>query len=102
MDDYKRSMYLQVRNKLEHHLKSNADTYMFVCYELEEVLISEGVNGLIRCNYLEEMFPEFFDLFDWCAWLENGTCYDADGDDAWWENGWMPPRIRALDCILRD
>ena len=100
MDDYKRGLYLQVRNELGRW----SGTPLYVCYELVDALVREGadVDELDEHIWLFSIFPEFLTLFDGSVWRKNNTSDETELGDAWWENFWIEPRIRALDCILRD
>lgn len=93
MDDYKRSLYLLARRGIEE------DKYAFICTEFKRVLHNEGVT----CNKHEltnELFTEFNSLNDGKYWTP--TCSSLNESGAWWLYGWREPRLRILDCILRD
>ena len=102
MDDYKRGLYLQVRSELER--RSTLDLTLFVCFELNKVLLDEGslFDPNSREGHLQDLFPEFFALFDGFEWFDSGLKCKIEMNDAWWSRYWLEPRIRALDCILRD
>jgi len=101
MDDYKREIYMRVLRKLQE-----TPSYGFVCTELQNTLFedpdflddSEDILNAI----VDEFFPEFAALFDGTMWSRDGWCEKINKSTAWWEDMWYEPRIRALECILRD
>lgn len=99
MDDYKRALYMQARSYLE--IKEN----YFVCRALVHALGQEGFDDILDIDEeILELFPEFASLYDGTHWFEKGKCEtdDMELDCSWWEFAWAKPRIRALDCLLRD
>ena len=97
MDDYKRSLYMMAQNRIR-----SAKGYQYTCVILKDILYLEGYGPTIG-NKVLEFFPEFSALYDGVFWCEDGT-KDEEWtiENAWWEAEWEEPRIRALDCILRE
>ena len=110
MDDYKRSLYMYAQRMIA------SDEVCCTCYALEEVLFREGGDSYCGDSYCGdsycgdsyhddthlEVFTEFMGLFDGRYWGRRVDYLLKDSDDLWWEPRWKEPRIRALDCILRD
>ncbi len=99
MDDYKRAIYMEVLRNLQTRY-----CIAFVCLNLQCILFEDPDYSDSVDSILTEFFPEFAVLFDQTLWLKNGTCWDTQikKSNGWWQNGWYEPRIRALECILRD
>jgi len=93
MDDYKRSLYLLARRSIEEY------KYTFICNEFTIILLEEGVRGNTQ-ELINELFTEFNSLNDGKYWTP--THYSINKSGAWWLYGWREPRLRILDCILRD
>ena len=90
MDDYKRGLYMEARRMIE----SGEEQY--VCIALETAVDS-------WCHTsVSEIFPEFAELFNGYLYYENGQKYHTLHDMRWWAAGWKEPRLRAIDCLLRD
>lgn len=101
MDDYKREIYMRVLRTLQEK-----PPCIFVCVELQNTLFEDPDfldNSVDTLNtILDEFFPEFDALFDGTIWSRDGWCEKINKSMAWWEDWWYEPRIRALECILRD
>lgn len=105
MDDYKRGLYMQVLRELKSHTRRKA--WFFTCNKLRCQLILEGANDTSEIyetptEILKEFFPEFFQLYDGTYWNQFGSSEFVPETNAWWPDDWLEPRIRALECILRD
>lgn len=100
IDNYKRSLYMRALEKVG----SRRALYItFICRALESVLVEEGFNCMETKDALYDLFPEFMKFYDHSCWFENGRHkYSIDSSLAWWEQYWIEPRVRALDCLLRD
>lgn len=101
MDDYKRTIYMEVLRKLQEK-----PSYTFICLELHHTLFDNQDEDLTDTadSILTEFFPEFAALFDGTMWFKNNRCWGIEitRSMGWWEDWWYEPRIRALECILRD
>lgn len=106
MDDMKREIYLLALEKISTYKIS------WVCLALQDA--AAEVWGCefheISEEMLEELLPEFFQLYDGISWYRIGT-NDSDitfmsdtsngvHDGAWWKPAWMEPRVRILNYIL--
>lgn len=105
MDDYKRGLYMQVLRELKSHTVCKAG--FFNCNKLRRQLVLEGDNSAsgiygTATGILKEFFPEFYQLYDGTYWGQCGTSELVSETGAWWPDAWLEPRIRALECILRD
>ena len=97
MDDYKRSLYMMAQNKVR-----STEGSKYICIALKDILYREGYKPTIGHKVLE-FFPEFSALYDGVLWCEDGISDENFIiENSLWEDGWEEPRIRALDCILRD
>lgn len=105
MDDYKRGLYMQVLREFKSHTVCEA--WLFTCNKLRRQLVLEGVDcasGIDEksTGILKEFFPEFYQLYDGTYWDWFGVSSFVCDDNFWWSPVWLAPRIRALECILRD
>ena len=105
MDDYKRGLYMQVLRELKSHTVYKAG--LFTCNKLRRQLVLESVNDTFvvyetTTRILIEFFPEFYQLYDGTYWDQFGGSEFVSEMNAWWSDTWLEPRIRALECILRD
>jgi hypothetical protein len=99
MDDYKRTLYMRAQRLIKDGEQS------FVCLALREVLLEDGHHyfGQETEDSVLKLFAEFGALYDGTHWECKGTFSRRVGKvDSWWSLGWTEPRIRALDCILRE
>lgn len=108
MDDMKRAMYIAARNAIQ---KDQAD---FICLVLKSDLKSQGMRlgkpySDFESNkdvegFLEELFPEFFQLFDYKFWMDSsyGTEYNLCSDlhTSWFVYNDKERRIRILDLLI--
>lgn len=96
MDDYKRSLYMFARRQIEtKHAR-------FVCRAFFITLCVEGSSN-VSYKFIGELFPEFARLNDGLRWKRSGkSVLLTEFNTSWWTSGWKKPRLRALDCILRD
>lgn len=104
MDDMKRAMYMEALRVMKK--SSWYGSTGFICLDLNEAL-KVLVGGLPFKTLgkldetLVEFFPEFFEFFDGHAWTQDGECINKQNQhNAWWEKGWLEPRIRILEFIL--
>lgn len=105
VDDYKRGLYMQVLREFKSH--AVCENWVFTCNELRCQLISEGDNSASEIyetstGVIKEFFPEFYQLYDGTYWDQIGRYEFVSETNPWWPNNWLAPRIRALECILRD
>lgn len=105
VDDYKRGLYMQVLRELKSH--TEYEDWFFTCNKLRRQLVLEGVDCAFRVQerspgILKEFFPEFYQLYDGTYWDQFGGSEFVSEMNAWWSDTWLAPRIRALECILRD
>lgn len=105
MDDYKRGLYMQVLRELKSHTVRKVG--LFTCNKLRRQLVLEGANATsgiyeTATDILKEFFPEFCQLYDETYWDQFGDSEFVSETNAWWPDTWLEPRIRALECILRD
>jgi len=106
MDDYKRGLYMQVLNHLKS-LEQRPSHLNHLCLELKAALNKQQHPDTARymgdpTNAMQEFFPELIALFDETCWEPCGFSACAKIGDSWWDPAWIEPRIRALECILRD
>ncbi len=106
MDDMKREIYLLALEKIN---KGKTD---WVCLALKDAAaeILGYTYGEIFDALLEELLPEFFQLFDGVAWYRTGILDDDEIDTftipdraycaPWWQRSWKEPRVRILNYIL--
>lgn len=107
MDDMKRAIYMLALEKISREKIS------CICIALKRAVVE-----VLGCQHheisdelLEELLPEFFQLFDGVSWykleayddlvslyVQKDTMHSA----LWWEYGWKTPRIRILNYILRE
>lgn len=90
MDDYKRSIYMEVRRRLEN------GSALYICTALKSII------DCYDTSVIQEVFPEFYRLFDNNRWHSDGSIVIGYVADEWWEMGWKEPRIRIIDCLLRE
>ena len=105
VDDSTRGLYMQVLRELKSHTVCKAG--FFTCNKLRRQLVLEGENcasGIYKTQteVIKEFFPEFYQLYDGTYWDQFGGSEFVSGTNAWWPDAWLEPRIRALECILRD
>ena len=105
MDDYKRGLYMQVLRELKSH--TEYEGWFFICNKLRRQLVLEGEGCASRVyemppEILKEFFPEFHQLYDGTYWDQFGGSEFVSEGHTWWSDTWLAPRIRALECILRD
>lgn len=90
MDDYKRGLYMEARRLIE------SGEELYVCSALMEAVDSWYYTPV------SEIFPEFAEMFDGYVYYENGRKHFTLSYMSWWAKGWKEPRLRAIDCLLRD
>lgn len=94
MDDYKRQLYMRAQQLA---LKGRTS---FVCNALKTALEEEGLG--VKCGNPLELFPEFMGMYDGKCWSKRAVCSKVLPENNWWDEDWKEPRLRALDCILRN
>ena len=107
MDDMKRAMYIAARNAIQ---KDQAD---FICLVLKSDLKSQGMRlgkpySDFESNkdvegFLEELFPEFFQLFDYKFWMDypkEAVVPTSDLHTSWFVYEDKERRLRILDFII--
>ncbi len=88
MDDYKYSIWLEVRRLIESGEES------WIC-----IALSKATYGKFKVDYwIDELFLEFTSLFDDEIWFKSGRCDVAYS--AWFEYNWKEPRLRVIDMLL--
>ncbi len=102
MDDYKRMLYMAAQARLRQNAKRSSS--LSVCCTLESMLMFEGHCSSERD--VEEYFPEFQALYDGSMWHHCTTLSPESNKAArggyWWSPNELAPRLRAIDCLLRD
>lgn len=110
MDDMKRAMYIAARNAIQ---KGQAN---FICLALKTDLARQGFQLDLLYPDLsedydsveqltEELFPEFFQLFDYKLWTEASygekrAVFSNNKHNAWFEYQDKDSRLRLLDFII--
>lgn len=110
MDDYKRTLYMIALRELQELQRAGSHERAWLCVKLATVLrrehqASEGDYIGSVDDLVQEFFPEFLELFDGIYWSYNGDTNQqmcSAVAAAWWTKAWLEPRIRALECLLRD
>ena len=109
MDDYKRTLYMIALRDLQELQKNMGSASMWLCVRLAVILRNEHQASADACigsigDLVQEFFPEFLELFDGSYWANKTFDYQAAPAvaAAWWPKDWLEPRIRALECLLRD
>ncbi len=110
MDDYKRTLYMIALRDLQELQRTESSDPVWLCVKLATVLRREhqapegdyigSVDDLVQ-----EFFPEFLILFDGSYWPYKGKTHKQGCSAvaaAWWSKHWLEPRIRILECLLRD
>jgi len=107
MDDMKRAIYMSALEKISR------EKAPCICIALK-IAVAEVLGCLhheISDGLLEELLPEFFQLFDGVAWYKLEAYDDLISSYVqkdkmhiapWWKYGWKTPRIRILNYILRE
>ncbi len=110
MDDYKRTLYMIALRDLQELQRTGSPKREWLCVRLATVLRRERQALAGDCfgsvdDLVQEFFPEFLELFDgsyWTRWKDIHNQRYSAVDAAWWPKDWLEPRIRILECILRD
>lgn len=110
MDDYKRTLYMIALRDLQELQRTGSSNRVWLCTKLAAVLRREHQALAGDCigsvdDLVPEFFPDFLALFDGSYWprrkdIHQPKCSAVDA--AWWPKDWLEPRIRALECLLRD
>lgn len=110
MDDYKRTLYMIALRELQELQKTGSSERMWLCVRLATTLRREHQTSAEACigstdDLVEEFFPDFLELFNGSYWSrENDLKQQRRAAVAapWWPKDWLEPRIRILECLLRD
>jgi hypothetical protein len=110
MDDYKRTLYMIALRDLQELQRTGSSNRVWLCPKLAAVLLRERQALAGDCigsvdDLVPEFFPEFLELFDGSYWTRRKDIHNqrySAVDAAWWPKDWLEPRIRILECILRD
>ncbi len=109
MDDYKRTLYMIALRELQELQRAGTPDRAWLCVKLATVLRSENQKPDFDFvasidDLVTEFFPDFLELFDGSRWgPDNFSIQDPPAvAAAWWPKDWLEPRIRALECLLRD
>lgn len=110
MDDYKRTLYMIALRDLQELQRTGSSNRVWLCTKLATVLRHERQALAGDCigsvdDLVPEFFPEFLELFDGSYWTHRKDIHNqrySAVDAAWWPKDWLEPRIRILECILRD
>lgn len=97
MDDYARTLYMIALREIQ----DSGEFAPFVCDELKRTLRADGYHFPTTAS-VDDLFHHFASLFDGKCWTEKTGKYTCDSRSGWWEDGWIEPRVRALECLLRD
>jgi len=103
MDDYKRSIYMEVQRRLR--LPWSAKNEIFICCLLQEILEQDG-SETVSQSILRELFPEFYNLFDGYCYKEYDLKIYEKKEvsmmfEPWWGRHEIKPRIRIIDYLLQ-
>lgn len=104
MDDYKRSIYIEVQRRLR--LPWRAKNEIFICCLLQEILEQDG-SETVSQSILRELFPEFYNLFDGYCYKERDLkIYEKKEAsmvfDPWRERYDTKPRIHIINYLLQS
>lgn len=110
MDDYKRTLYMIALRELQELQRAENRTGCWLCVRLATVLRREhqtSAEAYIEStdDLVQEFFPEFLELFDGSYWSSSQNTHlqsPPAAAAAWWPKDWLEPRIRILECLLRD
>lgn len=109
MDDYKRTLYMIALRELQERQRAEIDLGCWLCVVLAGVIRRENQKPDFDFvapidDLVTEFFPEFLELFDGSRWTPNNfsTQHPPAAAAAWWAKDWLEPRIRILECLLRD
>jgi hypothetical protein len=110
MDDYKRTLYMIALRDLQELQRTGSSNRVWLCVRLATVLQCEhqaSAGDYIGSvdELVQEFFPEFLELFDGSYWTHRKDIHKHRYSAvvaAWWSKDWLEPRIRILECLLRD
>jgi hypothetical protein len=113
MDDYKRTLYMIALRDLQELQRTGSPKREWLCVQLATVLRHErqasagDYIGPVD-DLVQEFFPDFLALYDGSYWTRRKDTHMIHNqrysavDAAWWQQVWLEPRIRILECLLRD
>ena len=104
MDDYKRSIYIEVHRRL--HLPFSEKNKRYICYLLKDILEQEGFKTVSQLT-LRVLFPDFYSLFDGYSYTEKDLkIYEKKEAsmvfDPWRERYDTKPRIHIINYLLQS
>lgn len=103
MDDFKRAIYIEARNRIAE----NRNT--FICVALEKALentIGYDIQHLTDSE-LKEFFPEFFAQYDKKLWVKDyksNVMYKHHPNEhtCWWDETFIQERLAILDLLIDE
>ena len=103
MDDYKRSIYIEVHRRL--HLPFSEKNKRYICYLLKGILEQEGFKTVSQLT-LRVLFPDFYSLFDGYSYTEKDLKIYEKKEvsmmfEPWWGRHEIKPRVRIIDYLLQ-
>ena len=103
MDDYKRSIYMEVQRRLR--LPWSKSNQRHICYLLQDILEQDGFDAPTK-RQIKALFPEFYKLFDGYCYtkINSGKTIKEKANilfDPWWYSTATKPRIRIIDYLLQ-
>jgi len=106
MDDYKRALYMRVRDRLMGPKKDHDS----ICFTLMSELGNEGhMKDIYNLCFIEGLCSEMKELFDEKTWCKPGvwkdTTYSSNkyNTNYWWTPyNWTEPRIAMIDFLLNN
>ena len=110
MDDYKRTLYMIALRELKELQRTGSQERLWLCVRLTTILRRENQTPDFYFvasvdDLVQEFFPDFLELFDGSYWTfeQNSNQQNTSAvAAAWWPKDWLEPRIRILECLLRD
>ena len=103
MDDYKRSIYIEVQRRLR--LPWSKSNQRHICYLLQDILEQDGFDAPTK-RQIKALFPEFYKLFDGYCYtkINSGKIIEEKANilfDSWCYSIVIKPRIRIIDYLLQ-
>lgn len=106
MDDYKRELYMRVRDRLMDPKQAHDS----ICLSLMSELGNEGhMKNIYNQSFIENLCSEMKELFDEKTWYKprvwKDTTYNPNkyNTNYWWDPyDWVEPRIAMIDFLLNN